>query len=48
VADPGGAVALAAALVHGEEIEGDDVIVTVSGGNVDAEVFRLALERFGG
>jgi threonine dehydratase len=48
VAEPGGAVALAAALFHGEEIEGDDVIVTVSGGNVDAEVFRLALERFGG
>jgi threonine dehydratase len=48
VAEPGGAVALAAALFHGEEIEGDDVIATISGGNVDAEVFRLALERFGG
>jgi threonine dehydratase len=48
VAEPGGAVALAAALFHGEEIEGEDVIVTVSGGNVDAEVFRMALERFGG
>lgn len=48
VAEPGGAVALAAALFHGGEIEGEDVIVTVSGGNVDAEVFRLALERFTG
>ncbi|PWV97549.1 threonine dehydratase [Hoeflea marina] len=48
VAEPGGAVALAAALFHGDEIEGDDVIVTISGGNVDATVFRTALERFGG
>ncbi|MFK7880016.1 threonine/serine dehydratase [Roseobacter sp.] len=43
VAEPGGAVALAAALFHGDEIEGDDVIVTISGGNVDAEVFQQAL-----
>lgn len=47
VAEPGGAVALAAALFHADEIAGDDVIVTVSGGNVDADVFRMALERFG-
>ncbi|EDQ34138.2 Threonine dehydratase [Hoeflea phototrophica DFL-43] len=46
VAEPGGAVALAAALFHGDEIEGGDVIVTISGGNVDADVFRIALERF--
>ncbi len=48
VAEPGGAVALAAALFHGDRIEGDDVIVTISGGNVDAPIFRDALERFGG
>ncbi|SOE15162.1 threonine dehydratase [Hoeflea halophila] len=47
VAEPGGAVALAAALFHGSDIEGEDVIATISGGNVDAEVFRMALERFG-
>lgn len=45
VAEPGGAVALAAALFHGTEINGDDVIVTISGGNVDAEVFQAALTR---
>lgn len=48
VAEPGGVVALAAALFHGSEIEGEDVIVTVSGGNVDANVFCMALERFAG
>lgn len=47
VAEPGGAVALAAALFHSDEIEGEDVIATISGGNVDADVFRQALERFG-
>ncbi|OCW59166.1 threonine ammonia-lyase [Hoeflea olei] len=47
VAEPGGAVALAAALFHGDEIEGEDVIVTISGGNVDPGVFSAALERFG-
>lgn len=48
VAEPGGVVALAAALFHAGEIEGEDVIVTVSGGNVDATVFCMALERFAG
>ena len=48
VAEPGGAVALAAALFHADEIEGEDVIVTISGGNVDADVFRMALDKFGG
>ncbi len=46
VAEPGGAVALAAALFRTDQIAGDDVIVTISGGNVDADVFRRALERF--
>ena len=43
VAEPGGAAALAAALFRKEEIEGDDVIVTISGGNVDADMFARAL-----
>jgi threonine dehydratase len=43
VAEPGGAVALAAALFRTDEIEGDDVIVTISGGNVDADIFARAL-----
>lgn len=46
VAEPGGAVALAAALFHRSRIEADTVIVVVSGGNVDAALFRTALERF--
>ncbi len=44
VAEPGGAAALAAALFRKDEIEGDDVIVTISGGNVDAPMFARALE----
>lgn len=47
VAEPGGAVALAAALFHGDRIDGDAVICTISGGNVDRAVFLRALEQFG-
>ena len=47
VVEPGGAVALAAALFHPDKSEGDAVIATASGGNVDADVFRAALDRFG-
>lgn len=43
VAEPGGAVALAAALFRGGELEGDTVIVTISGGNVDAALFARVL-----
>ena len=43
VAEPGGAVALAAALYRTSEIEGDAVICTVSGGNVDPDMFGRAL-----
>ncbi len=43
VAEPGGAVALAAALFHGDQVEGEDVIVTISGGNVDPDMFARAL-----
>ncbi|WP_299046783.1 threonine/serine dehydratase [uncultured Tateyamaria sp.] len=44
VAEPGGAVALAAALCRQDQIEGDDVIVTISGGNVDPDIFQRALD----
>ena len=46
VLEPGGAVALAAALFHPDAVKGDAVIAIASGGNVDAEVFRMALDRF--
>ncbi len=44
VAEPGGAVALAAALYRADRIEGDAVICTISGGNVDAAMFSRALD----
>ncbi|MEP5757729.1 MAG: threonine/serine dehydratase [Litoreibacter sp.] len=47
VLEPGGAIALAAALYHGDQIEGDDVIAIASGGNVDANQFQAALEKYG-
>ncbi|WP_293451118.1 pyridoxal-phosphate dependent enzyme, partial [Planktotalea sp.] len=43
VIEPGGAVALAAALFHGDQLNADTVIVTASGGNVDKAVFEQAL-----
>ena len=45
VVEPGGAVALAAALFHGKKIDGDTVIAVTSGGNVDTDVFETALHR---
>ncbi len=46
VLEPGGAVALAAALFQPEAMEGAAVIAVASGGNVDAALFTRALERF--
>jgi threonine dehydratase len=46
VLEPGGAVALAAALYHPDTIEGDAVIVVASGGNVDWPVFARAVETY--
>jgi threonine dehydratase len=43
VLEPGGAVALAAALYQPDQIEGETVIVVASGGNVDAKVFAQAI-----
>ncbi len=48
VLEPGGAVALAAALFRRDALSGPAVIAVASGGNVDAGLFRDALSRFGG
>ncbi|PWE31325.1 threonine ammonia-lyase [Maritimibacter sp. 55A14] len=45
VLEPGGAVALAAALFRPEAITGDAVVAVATGGNVDAAVFAMALDR---
>nr|WP_325253123.1 threonine/serine dehydratase [Amylibacter sp.] len=47
VLEPGGAAGLAAALFHGDQIDGDAVIAVASGGNVDKAVFAMALDKFG-
>ena len=44
VAEPGGAVALAAALCRQDALEGEDVVVVISGGNVDPALFQRALD----
>ena len=44
VAEPGGAVALAAALFAAESLQHDTVICVVSGGNVDPALFTRALQ----
>ncbi|OIQ31793.1 MAG: threonine ammonia-lyase [Alphaproteobacteria bacterium MedPE-SWcel] len=45
VVEPGGAAALAAALFHPQDIEGDAVIAVATGGNVDHDMFARALNR---
>ena len=47
VLEPGGAVALAAALFRPEAVAGPAVTVVDSGGNVDVALHRKAMERFG-
>jgi threonine dehydratase len=47
VIEPGGAVGLAAALFHGEQLHEEDAIVVTSGGNVDADLFATALALHG-
>jgi len=44
VVEPGGAVALAAALAGKVPVAGRTVVAVASGGNVDADVFRAALD----
>lgn len=45
VVEPGGAVALAAALFHPTEMAGDTVIAVATGGNVDPGLFAAAIAR---
>lgn len=42
--EPGGAVALAAALFRPRDIVGDAVIVVATGGNVDGALYARALQ----
>jgi threonine dehydratase len=44
VIEPGGAVALAAALFHSKKCENETIIAVVSGGNIDPDIFKKALE----
>lgn len=44
VLEPGGAAALAAALFHADETEGDAIIAVATGGNVDKAMFQRALD----
>ena len=44
VVEPGGAVALAAALFHPKKCNNDPLIAVVSGGNIDPDIFRKAIE----
>ena len=44
VLEPGGAAALAAALFHPDQFEGDTVIAVATGGNVDPDLFATALD----
>ncbi|MSP79931.1 MAG: threonine/serine dehydratase [Rhodospirillales bacterium] len=46
VVEPGGAVALAAVLAGALPVKGRTICAVCSGGNVEAAVFRTALERF--
>ena len=43
VSEPGGAVAAAAAIFSKNKLKEKDIIVVVSGGNVDSEVFSKAI-----
>ena len=45
VVEPGGAVALAAALLHSDKLEADTVIATASGGNVDPGLFSSIINQ---
>jgi threonine dehydratase len=46
VVEPGGAVALAAALFHPDAFQGEAVIALATGGNVDAALFQQALSHY--
>jgi threonine dehydratase len=44
VVEPGGAVALASALFRKDEIQGDTVIVVLTGGNTDFKTVKSAFD----
>ena len=44
VLEPGGAVALAAALNYSEVVKNKNVLVILSGGNIDKEIFLNSLK----
>jgi len=44
VLEPGGAAALASVMVHGENWKGETVVVVLSGGNVDRDIFQRAIQ----
>jgi threonine dehydratase len=46
VLEPGGAVALAAALFRPEAVSGEAVIAVATGGNVDPAFFAETLRRY--
>lgn len=45
VAEPGGSVALAAAMVHGSTMDTDTIIAVITGGNVDPEWLTRTLHK---
>lgn len=45
VLEPGGAASLSVAMTHGDHFKNKNVLVVSTGGNVDAEVFRQALDQ---
>ncbi|MBA4095013.1 MAG: pyridoxal-5'-phosphate-dependent protein, partial [Candidatus Accumulibacter sp.] len=47
VVEPGGAVSLAAVLSGAVDVKGRTVVLTLSGGNVDAEIFARCLSEGG-
>ncbi|KAB7613343.1 threonine/serine dehydratase [Amylibacter sp. SFDW26] len=47
VIEPGGAAALAAALFHSKDSDNDTMIAVATGGNVDAAIFQMALDKYG-
>jgi len=46
VVEPGGAVALAAILTNKIDIKGMNVVIVLSGGNIDKETFARCIERY--
>ena len=45
VSEPGGAVAAAAAIFAADKLNEKDIIIVVSGGNVDSEIFSKAISE---